>query len=75
VKKKNSIILSIYAIEVCFEFYQNQDFFWAYTYFMQGVLLDWSWLFNRGVIKIILSLYLSGKNKENKTEYFTSSTK
>ena len=73
--KKNSKILSKFAIEKGFEFYQNQDFFWAYTYFMQGVLLDWSWLFNRGVIKIILSLYLSGKNKENKTEYFTSTTK
>ena len=73
--KKNSKILSKFAIEKGFEFYQNQDFFNAYTYLMQGVRLDWSWLFNRGVIKIILSLYLNGKNKENNKEYFSSTTK
>jgi hypothetical protein len=73
--KKNSKILSKFAIEKGFEYYQNQDFFNAYTYLKRGVGLNWYWLLNRGVIKIILSLYLNGKNKENKTDFFISTTK
>lgn len=73
--KKISKILSKFAIEKGFESYQNQDYFNAYQYLMQGLRLDWSWVINRGVIKIILSLYLNGKNKEEKSEYITNTIK
>jgi len=69
-KKKNNI-LSKFAIEKGFEYYQNQDLFNAYTYLLHGLQLNWSWLFNRGVLKIILSLYLNGKNKKSDPEYIT----
>jgi hypothetical protein len=73
--KNYSKILSKFAIEKGFESYLNQDHFNAYKYLMQGLRLDWTWLFNRGVIKIILALYLNGKNKEKKSEYITNTSK
>lgn len=70
--KHHTKILSKFAIEKGFEYYQNKDYFNTFTSFKHGIQLNWAWLFNRGVVKIFLSLYMQGKNKEIKTEIFTN---
>jgi len=70
-KGKKSHILSEFAIQKAFEYYENQDFFNTFFYLKQGIKLNWLWLLNRGVVKIFFATLINGKYKEIKTDHFS----
>jgi len=71
-KGNKSRILSAFAVQKAFDFYQNQDFFNTYFYLKQGIKLNGLWLLNRGVVKILISTIVNGKYKEIKTDHFSN---